>query len=122
MFALQPVPTRQVLLAATLLPFSQGAHQAAVAAVRHVSAGAAGTRTGTHITPDRTLYFGLCAGGLLHVQEHGCEQDDLHLLNESEGTQHSTEVYADKDLEEDLTHALFINVFTAEILVHERYF
>lgn len=78
-FALQRVAARQVVLSAARLSLRLGAHQAAVAAIRHVAAGAAGARTGTHIAPCRTLVFGLCEGGLLKVQEHSCVQEDVHL-------------------------------------------
>lgn len=79
MFALQSVPARQVVLAAARLSLSLRAHQAAVAAVRHVPAGAAGARTGAHIAARRAPGFGLRAGRLLEVKEHSCVQEDLHL-------------------------------------------
>lgn len=78
LFALQPVPAGQVLLAAARLQLGLRAHQAAVAAVGHVAAGAARTRTGTHIAARGTLGFRLCAGTLLEVQERGGVQQDLH--------------------------------------------
>ena len=57
LFALQPVPAGQVLLAAARLQLGLRAHQATVAAVGHVAAGAARTRTGTHIAARGTLGF-----------------------------------------------------------------
>lgn len=52
--ALQAVPARRQLVPGARLAFRPGAHQAAVAAVRHVAAWAAGARTRADVTTART--------------------------------------------------------------------
>lgn len=77
--ALQPVAARQLVLAAAGLALALGAHQAAVAVVRHVAAGAAGARAAAHVAPCGTCGFGLRAGRLVEVEEHSYVQEKQHV-------------------------------------------
>lgn len=53
MFALEPVATGQVVRTAARFPLGACAHKTAAAAVRHVTAGAAGARARAYITACR---------------------------------------------------------------------
>lgn len=77
-FALQPVSARQVVLAPARFTLSVRAHQAAVAAVRHVAAGAAGARTGTHIAPCGALQVRLRDENVRQVEKERSAQEEFH--------------------------------------------
>lgn len=81
MLALQSVAARQVVPAAARLTLSLRADQAAVTAVRHVSAGAAGAWTGAHIAPRGTLGFRLwrCASQVVKVEQDKRAQEKFHV-------------------------------------------
>lgn len=55
-----------------------GTNEAAVAAVRHIAAGAAGARTGTHIAPRGALGFRLCAEDVQQVEKERSAQEEVH--------------------------------------------
>lgn len=77
-FALQPVPARQVVFAPARFTFSLRAHQAAVAAVRHVAAGAAGARTGAHVAPCGTLKLRLRGENVRQVKKERSAEEEIH--------------------------------------------
>lgn len=84
MFALQPVSARRRVSAAARLSLSLCAHQAAAAAVRHVTAGAAGARTRAHVAARRTLRFGLCGDALCEEEDEEEERQKMHFNAEDE--------------------------------------
>lgn len=77
-FALQPVSARQVVFAPARVTFSLRTHQAAVAAVRHVAAGAAGARTGAHIAPCGTLQLRLRGENVRQVKKEWSAEEEIH--------------------------------------------
>lgn len=76
--AFQPVSARQVVLKAAGRPLALGAHQAAVAAVGHVTAGADRARTQAHIAASLALGPGLRTDQPMEVKHNRDKQKRMH--------------------------------------------
>lgn len=76
--ALQPVPAGQVVPAAARVALARGAHQAAVAPVRDVPAGAAGARARAHVAPGGAPVGAQGPGEVVREEERRRKQKQLH--------------------------------------------